>query len=48
MSDYNDDEIQKDGENIPLKSQKEQNEYFKNAVETIKLSLINTLMLEEY
>ena len=40
--------IQKDGENIPLKSPKEQNEYFKNAVETIKLSLINTLMLEEY
>ncbi|MEE3704460.1 methyltransferase regulatory domain-containing protein [Campylobacter sp. CX2-8023-23] len=40
--------IQKDGKTILLKSSKEQNEYFKNAVETIKLSLINTLMLEEY
>lgn len=40
--------IQKDGKNIPLQSPKEQSQYFKDAVETIKLSLINGLMLEEY
>lgn len=40
--------IQKDGQNIPLKTPKEQNEYFKNAVEIIRLSLVNSFMLEEY
>lgn len=40
--------IQKDGKNIPLQSPKEKSQYFKDAVETIKLSLINGLMLEEY
>lgn len=40
--------IQKDGQNVPLKTPKEQNEYFKNAVEIIRLSLVNSFMLEEY
>lgn len=40
--------IQKDGQNVPLTTPKEQNEYFKNAVEIIRLSLVNSFMLEEY